>query len=71
VVPAVVIALGVGYLIGRLLTGDLGGDGRTPGVPLEQLALLGAGAIGAVLFVVGLGLLFLRSNTAVEELRAT
>jgi hypothetical protein len=71
VVPAVLVALGVGYAIGRLLTGDLGRGARRPDVPLEQLALQGAGAIVAVLVVVGLGVLFLRSNTSVEELRAT
>ncbi|MEU9505846.1 FtsX-like permease family protein [Micromonospora sp. NPDC048170] len=42
-----------------------------PDVPLEQLALLGAGALAAVLVTVGVGLLFLRAGTAVEELRAT
>ncbi|MBQ1072520.1 ABC transporter permease [Micromonospora sp. C31] len=41
------------------------------GVPLEQLAMLGAGALAAVLVTVGVGLLFLRAGTAVEELRAT
>ncbi|GIJ34091.1 FtsX-like permease family protein [Micromonospora sediminimaris] len=71
VVPAVLIALGVGYAIGRLLTGDLSPGARRPDVPLEQLAVQGAGAIVAVLVVVGLGVLFLRSTTAVEELRAT
>jgi hypothetical protein len=40
-----------------------------PGVPLEQLAWLGAGAVGAVLLTVAVGLLFLRASTAVEELR--
>ncbi|GIJ40652.1 FtsX-like permease family protein [Micromonospora andamanensis] len=71
VVPAVLVALGVGYAIGRLLTGDLSRGARTPDVPLAQLALQGAGAIVAVLVVVGLGVLFLRSTTALEELRAT
>ncbi|MGC5051180.1 FtsX-like permease family protein [Micromonospora sp. DT48] len=71
VVPAVLIALGVGYAIGRLLTGEFGRSGPQPGVPLGQLALQGAGATVAVLFVVGLGVLFLRANTAVAELRAT
>ncbi|MCX4387256.1 ABC transporter permease [Micromonospora peucetia] len=42
-----------------------------PDVPLEQLALLGAGALAAVLVTVGVGLLFLRAGTAVEELRTT
>ncbi|TBL33107.1 MULTISPECIES: FtsX-like permease family protein [unclassified Micromonospora] len=44
---------------------------RTPDVPLEQLALVGGGALLAVLVTVGLGLLFLRANTAMEELRTT
>ncbi|MEU2661080.1 FtsX-like permease family protein [Micromonospora sp. NPDC007220] len=42
-----------------------------PDVPLEQLALLGAGALAGVLATVGVGLLFLRASTAVEELRVT
>ncbi|PZF88445.1 FtsX-like permease family protein [Micromonospora deserti] len=42
-----------------------------PDVPLEQLALLGAGALAAVLVTVAVGLLFLRAGTAVEELRTT
>ncbi|MDG4795246.1 FtsX-like permease family protein [Micromonospora sp. WMMD1082] len=103
VVPAVLVALGVGYAIGRLFTGDSVSGGytqevcratvelcqnpatraehvelievdrvvHTPDVPLEQLALLGAGAVAAVLLTVGLGVLFLRSNTALEELRAS
>lgn len=41
----------------------------TPDVPLEQLAALGGGALAAVLVTVGVGLLFLRAGTAVEELR--
>ncbi|MEU4471423.1 FtsX-like permease family protein [Micromonospora sp. NPDC023888] len=48
---------------------------ETPGleravpVPLEQLAWLGAGALAAVLVTVGVGLLFLRASTALDELR--
>ncbi|TYC06530.1 FtsX-like permease family protein [Micromonospora sp. WP24] len=42
-----------------------------PDIPLEQLALLGGGALAAVLATVGIGLLFLRPSTAIEELRAT
>ncbi|SCG47638.1 FtsX-like permease family protein [Micromonospora inositola] len=42
-----------------------------PDVPVEQLAWLGVGALAAVLATVGVGLLFLRSSTAVEELRTT
>ncbi|MGK5441325.1 FtsX-like permease family protein [Micromonospora sp. URMC 105] len=41
----------------------------TADVPLGQLALVGAGALAAVLVTVGVGLLFLRAGTAVEELR--
>ncbi|MGK5737435.1 FtsX-like permease family protein [Micromonospora sp. URMC 103] len=44
---------------------------RVPDVPLEHLALLGAGALAAVLLTVAVGLLFLRASTAVEELRTT
>ncbi|MEV1143404.1 FtsX-like permease family protein [Micromonospora sp. NPDC049799] len=44
---------------------------RTPDVPLEHVAWLGAGALAAVLVTVAVGLLFLRPGTAVEELRAT
>jgi hypothetical protein len=40
-------------------------------VPLDDLALLGVGAVTAVLVVAGVGLLFLRSATALEELRTT
>ncbi|MEU3452569.1 FtsX-like permease family protein [Micromonospora sp. NPDC006766] len=42
-----------------------------PGVPVEQLAWLAAGALVAVLATVVVGLLVLRSSTAVEELRTT
>ncbi|MEU8259436.1 FtsX-like permease family protein [Micromonospora sp. NPDC048999] len=42
-----------------------------PDVPVEQLAWLAGGALVAVLAIVGVGLLFLRSSTAVEELRTT
>ncbi|MEU1752418.1 FtsX-like permease family protein [Micromonospora matsumotoense] len=41
----------------------------TPEVPWAQLAWVGAGALAAVLVTVGVGLLFLRMSTAVEELR--
>ncbi|MGC1210434.1 MAG: FtsX-like permease family protein [Micromonospora sp.] len=42
-----------------------------PDVPWERLAWLGVGALVAVLVTVGVGLLFLRASTAVEELRTT
>lgn len=42
-----------------------------PDVPWERLTWLGAGALVAVLVTVGVGLLFLRASTAVEELRTT
>ncbi len=103
VVPAVLLALGAGYTLGRTFNADIvsggdwepvcrataelcadpatrdrhiewvmaGGVVRSPGVPLEQLALLGGGAVAATLLTVGLGVLLLRTNTAVEELRAT
>ncbi|MEV4479837.1 FtsX-like permease family protein [Micromonospora coxensis] len=41
-----------------------------PDVPLAQLAGVGAGALATVLVTVGVGLLFLRASTAVDELRA-
>ncbi|MEV0721814.1 FtsX-like permease family protein [Micromonospora purpureochromogenes] len=41
----------------------------TPGVPLGQLALVGGGALVAVLVTVAVGVLLLRASTAVEELR--
>ncbi|MFY1696753.1 MULTISPECIES: FtsX-like permease family protein [unclassified Solwaraspora] len=40
-------------------------------VPLDDLALLGAGAVLAALATVGIGLLFLRGATDVTELRAS
>ncbi|MEH0845132.1 FtsX-like permease family protein [Micromonospora sp. CPCC 205711] len=41
----------------------------TPGVPVEQLAWVAGAALAAVLVTVGVGPLFLRASTAVEELR--
>ena len=102
-VPAILLALTVGMLLGRGLFGRVSSSGsslevcdaaaalcadpatrdryvrivetpavdRVPDVPLEQLAWLGAGALAAVLVTVGVGLLFLRASTAVEELRTT
>ncbi|HEX5542772.1 MAG TPA: FtsX-like permease family protein, partial [Micromonospora sp.] len=40
-------------------------------VPFDDLALFGAGALAAVLVTVGIGLLFLHSSTALEELRVS
>ncbi|MFC5942422.1 FtsX-like permease family protein [Micromonospora harpali] len=78
VVPAVLLALTVGLLLGRFLAGPVSTstvDGAKryvmPGVPLEELALVGAGAVAAVALTVAVGLLFLRASTTVEELRAT
>jgi hypothetical protein len=100
-VPAILLALTVGLLLGRGLFRNISTSGssvavcdagaalcddpatrdqytrivQTPGVertvavPLEQLAWLGAGALAAVLVTVGVGLLFLRVSTAVDELR--
>ncbi|HEX5568641.1 MAG TPA: hypothetical protein VFY14_17230, partial [Streptomyces sp.] len=42
---------------------------RTASVPLDDLALLGLGTLALVLAATGIGLLFLRAGTAVEELR--
>ncbi|MEV0214050.1 FtsX-like permease family protein [Micromonospora sp. NPDC050695] len=101
-VPAILLALTVGTLLGRGLfpkattggsstevcnaTAALCADPATraqytrvvetppveqvPDVPLEHLAWLGAGALAAVLVTVGVGLLFLRVSTALDELRA-
>ncbi|HEX6501314.1 MAG TPA: FtsX-like permease family protein [Micromonosporaceae bacterium] len=43
---------------------------RAVPVPVTDLALLGVGALAAVVLVTGVGLLVLRSSTAVEELRS-
>jgi hypothetical protein len=40
-------------------------------VPWDQLALLGGGALAAVVVVTVVGLLFLRTSTDVSELRTT
>ncbi|MEU8419734.1 FtsX-like permease family protein [Micromonospora sp. NPDC048835] len=102
-VPAILLALTVGTLLGRGLETEVSaGSGstliceataalcddpatreqysrivyypevqRAVPVPLEHLAWLGTGALAAVLVTVGVGLLFLRSSTALDELRAT
>ncbi|MFG2047705.1 FtsX-like permease family protein [Micromonospora sp. NPDC048935] len=100
-VPAILLALTVGTLLGRGLVSEVSTGvssteiceataalcddpatreqytrivytpeiQRAVAVPLEQLAWLGAGALGAVLVTVGVGLLFLRASTALDELR--
>jgi ABC-type antimicrobial peptide transport system permease subunit len=100
-VPAILLALTVGVLLGRGLFPSVTTSGssalvcdataalcddpatrdqythlvqtaateRAVAVPLEHLAWLGAGALAAVLVTVGVGLLFLRVSTAVDELR--
>ncbi|MEO3780740.1 FtsX-like permease family protein [Micromonospora sp. B11E3] len=72
-VPAVLLALAVGLLLGRSLTGEVraGGGDVMPAVPIEQLALVGGGALLAVALTVAVGLFFLGASTALEELRAT
>jgi hypothetical protein len=44
---------------------------RAVPVPLDQLALVVAGGVGAVALVVAAGLIFLRSSTDLAEVRAT
>jgi hypothetical protein len=102
-VPAILLALTVGTLLGRGLFGEVSTGvssteiceataalcddpatreqytrivytpeiERAVPVPLEQLAWFGAGALAAVLVTVGVGLLFLRASTALDELRMT
>ncbi|MBM0205797.1 ABC transporter permease [Micromonospora sp. STR1s_5] len=101
-VPAILLALTVGTLLGRgLAAAEVSAGGgstmiceataalcedpatsaqynrivhvpevqRAVPVPLEHLAWLGAGALAAVLVTIGVGLLFLRASTALDELR--
>ncbi|MGC3859084.1 FtsX-like permease family protein [Micromonospora chersina] len=102
-VPAIGLALTVGYLLVRGLFPDPSGGGYrrtvcdagpelcgdpatsaryartewvpevtvTPHFPWEQLAWFAAGGLAAVLLTVGVGVLFLRSSTTLEELRTT
>lgn len=102
-VPAIGLALAVGYLLvrgvfpapagggypqevcdaGERLCGDPATRARytrtewmpevtvPPHVPWEQLAWFAAAGLAAVLLTVGVGLLFLRASTTVEELRTT
>ena len=82
IVPAIVLALAVGYSLVNGVSGassathevcDSNGRCRSTTVeiliPFGGLAIVGAVALGAVLAVVGAGLLLLRSSTSVEELR--
>jgi hypothetical protein len=71
-VLGIAVALAVGAGLSRGLFGDstrMASVVREVPVPLYDLVLLGAGAVAAVLAVVGVGLLFLRASTALEELR--
>ncbi|RQX17880.1 hypothetical protein DDE19_09785 [Micromonospora ureilytica] len=102
-VPAILLALTVGTLLGRGLVGEVSTGvssteiceataalcddpatsaqytrivyapaiERAVPVPLEHLGWLGVGALAAVLVTVGVGLLFLRASTALDELRTT
>ncbi len=102
-VPAIALALTVGYLLVRGVYRAPSGGGYpqevcdagerlcgdpltrahyartewvpkvtvTPDVPWEQLAWFAAGGLAAVLLTVGVGLLFLRAGSTVEELRTT
>ncbi|MEV4532759.1 FtsX-like permease family protein [Asanoa sp. NPDC049518] len=72
IVPSVVLALVVGSSLIAPVTGsEVSNYGRSaPFVhAYDTIAGYGALAVGAVLVTVGVGLLFLRSSTAVEELR--
>ncbi|GIF66491.1 hypothetical protein Ais01nite_45260 [Asanoa ishikariensis] len=72
IVPSVVLALVVGTSLIAPVTGDeVSNYGLSaPFVhAYDSLAAYGALAVGAVIVTVGVGLLFLRSSTAVEELR--
>ena len=66
-VPAVLLALTVGLSLVRGLSGV--DDSLSIAIPFAGLALVGGLALGAALLVVGVGLLFLRSSTSLEELR--
>jgi hypothetical protein len=66
-VPAVLLALTVGLSLVRGLSSV--DASLAIAFPFAGLALVGAIALGAALVVVGLGLLFLRSSTSLEELR--
>ena len=83
ILPAILLALAVGYSLIRGVSGadeaagtsqvcdDRGCRSTTIEfvIPFGDLALVGGIALAAVLAVVGVGLLFLRSSTSLEELR--
>ena len=82
IVPAIVLALAVGYSLVSGISGaqstthevcDSNGGCKSTTVdlviPFGDLAIVGGIALAAVLVVVGTGLLLLRSSTSVEELR--
>jgi hypothetical protein len=83
IAPAVLIALTVGDSLLRSLNLEQASttvcepngcqETATPDapIPLDDLALIGATTFAALMVIVGLGLLFLRSSTTVEELRTT
>jgi len=72
-VPAVALGLAVGAALQWSTTGgevqNYGGVRAVP-VPLPELAAAGVLALLAVLATAGVGLLFLRDSTSIEELRA-
>jgi ABC-type antimicrobial peptide transport system permease subunit len=71
-VPSVVLALFVGVrLVGSAMGDTVDNYGRSAPyvLPLDTIATYGVLAVAAVAVAVGVGLLFLRGSTAVEELR--
>ena len=67
IIPSVLLALTVGLSLVRGLSGV--DASLSIAIPFAGLALVGGLALGAALLVVGVGLLFLRSSTSLEELR--
>ena len=70
-VPAVLLALGAGVSLMRLVGTAIEAQTTVLHVPVPaaRLALLGGGALLAVLLAAGAGLVVLRSSTDLEELR--
>jgi hypothetical protein len=69
-VPATVVALTVGIsLVWATIATAAAGTGRAVPVPVGDLLLLGGIAFAIMAAVVGVGLLFLRMSTDLEELR--